>query len=322
MMWCLKPNEKKLMQFKEVPRIAPYGMKPADNPKNFPGGVSSEIYVMAFIPGGVSRKVDALGQTIVDHRKVVCELKSLTGFGAPMLLWKESQAKTHIKDLELYRVTDDMSKDEYNLFLSKPIMVTLDADDDRKIEYKDPGGNSMESDLRILPGDVLWAHLSSNFISTYNLENYIREKESTDIGDRTFSTRADIIDRRENFAFEGIPENEEEKPNSPTNNPSMYSGVLLHSGEFVYDDIDLHIPGRGFDFVFKRTYRSQCIYSGVLGWGWDHNYNRRLLELPGGDLIYYDGTGRRERYKAKKSGETITGYESPAGRFTEMKKEK
>jgi len=44
-----------------------------------------------------------------------------------------------------------------------------------------------------------------------------------------------------------VLDNEEtDKPNSPTNNPSIYSGVLLHSGEFVYEDMDLHIVARQY----------------------------------------------------------------------------
>lgn len=38
------------------------------------------------------------------------------------------------------------------------------------------------------------------------------------------------------------------------------------------------VPGRGIDFAFARTYRSQTIYPGPLGWGWDFNYNKRLVE--------------------------------------------
>jgi hypothetical protein len=38
-----------------------------------------------------------------------------------------------------------------------------------------------------------------------------------------------------------------------------YSNVMLDTGEFVYNEVDLSIPGRGFDFVFARTYRSQSI---------------------------------------------------------------
>ncbi|MCP4116569.1 MAG: hypothetical protein GY737_14380, partial [Desulfobacteraceae bacterium] len=123
------------------------------------------------------------------------------------------------------------------------------------------------------------------------------------------------MDRADNFI-----EGQTEKPNSPANNPSMYSGVFTHSGEFVTGDVDLSLPGRGFSFVFSRTYRSQAIYSGVLGWGWDHSYNRRLVELPAGDIIYFGGSGRRERYKAIKSNGAITGYTAPKGHFTQLKK--
>ena len=70
--------------------------------------------------------------------------------------------------------------------------------------------------------------------------------------------------------------------------------INLSTGEFVLEQTDLHIPGRGLDFEIKRTYRS---YAGLLineGWGtgpwdlvnvdfetpvgdhWDFNYNMRI----------------------------------------------
>ncbi|MCP4149111.1 MAG: hypothetical protein GY757_15290, partial [bacterium] len=129
------------------------------------------------------------------------------------------------------------------------------------------------------------------------------------------------MDRIKNLDKEKIDGGTEtEKPNSPANNPSVYSGVFLQSGEFTTGGVDMSIPGRGFDFLLARTYRSQSLYSGVLGWGWDHNYNKRLLEMYGGDIIYYDGSGRRERFKAIIEDDEITGYESPPGWFTELKR--
>ena len=41
--------------------------------------------------------------------------------------------------------------------------------------------------------------------------------------------------------------------------------------------VDLRIPGRGFDFVFQRAYRSRATGWGVLGYNWDHSYNSRLF---------------------------------------------
>jgi YD repeat-containing protein len=114
--------------------------------------------------------------------------------------------------------------------------------------------------------------------------------------------------------------NSQERPNSQVNNPAVYNNVMLDTGELVWPETDLIIPGRGMDFVFQRTYRSQIIYSGVLGWGWDHNYNKRMLELYSGDIIYYDGSGRKERFKAEKKGNTIIGYKAPQGWFVELKK--
>jgi RHS repeat-associated protein len=124
---------------------------------------------------------------------------------------------------------------------------------------------------------------------------------------------------------------------APRNNPSIgmgettflgpglmnvpaYSGVYLHSGEFFLEEHDLVIPGRGFDFDFHRVYKSQSIFSGPLGWNWDHAYNRRLLELPTGDVLYFNGMGRRERYVAVKYGDVVSGYTSPAGALSELKK--
>ncbi|MCX6580470.1 MAG: hypothetical protein NT166_09825 [Candidatus Aminicenantes bacterium] len=54
--------------------------------------------------------------------------------------------------------------------------------------------------------------------------------------------------------------------------------------------------------------------------GWDHNYNKHLVEMLGGDILYYDGTGRRERYEAIKQNNIIKAYKAPAGWFTELKK--
>jgi YD repeat-containing protein len=58
-----------------------------------------------------------------------------------------------------------------------------------------------------------------------------------------------------------------------------------------------------------------------LGWNWDHNYNRRLQELPDGSLVYFDGAGRRDVFRAVKNEEgAVLRYEPPGGRFVETYK--
>ena len=37
------------------------------------------------------------------------------------------------------------------------------------------------------------------------------------------------------------------------------------------------------------SYKSQVEYNGVLGYNWDHNYNKRLVVNTGGSVTYIDG---------------------------------
>ncbi len=115
---------------------------------------------------------------------------------------------------------------------------------------------------------------------------------------------------------------------SPRLNPSLSgsegNNTFLHSGEWSLTAVDLVIKGRGFDFVFIRKYESQSIYVGPLGQNWDHFYFMRLLELPNGDVFYYDGLGRKELFRALPPPNTpVIGtllYASPPGQFAELKK--
>ncbi len=271
-------------EYEDIEKIAPSGVKQADNPEEYP----AVVRVMARLPVG-------------DGSAVTADLWSLNAAGEHLSATKGA-VETYIKDLTLTQKSTVMGDKDYNVYLSAPIRVTLLPNESVGTE-------------KILAGDRLRVNLSPLVADRYQDTQtgkypYITKEDCEAISAEVAAVRADIVDREENFQ-----ENQTEKPASPANNPSMYSGVLLHSGEFVYDDVDMVIPGRGFDFVFKRTYRSRVLYPGVMGWGWDHNYNRRLLELPGGDVIYFDGTGRRERFTFADNR-----YTAPAGWFTQLKK--
>ena len=71
--------------------------------------------------------------------------------------------------------------------------------------------------------------------------------------------------------------------------------VYLFSGEFFYEKEDLRIPGRGFDFVWKRKYRSREGITTPMGVNWDHSYNI-YIEADGDNLVLHDGNARRDRY--------------------------
>jgi YD repeat-containing protein len=49
-------------------------------------------------------------------------------------------------------------------------------------------------------------------------------------------------------------------------------------------------------FDVARTYRSQVRYSGPLGRGWDSPANARLAPAGGGNVLFFDGTGRRDTF--------------------------
>ncbi len=93
-------------------------------------------------------------------------------------------------------------------------------------------------------------------------------------------------------------------------------GTLLASGEMTFSATDLAVRGRGLDFAFTRTYRSQTVGSGPLGPGWDFGFHMRLRELPNGDVELYDGRLRRERFERNGDGS----YRSPRGLFSVLTK--
>jgi len=67
------------------------------------------------------------------------------------------------------------------------------------------------------------------------------------------------------------------------------------SGEFHQEAIDLRIPGRGFPFVWARTYRSRIGRPTEIGNNWDYSYNLRV-EPFGRNRVLAAGNGRRDMY--------------------------
>ena len=99
-------------------------------------------------------------------------------------------------------------------------------------------------------------------------------------------------------------------------NPQAGTGgdpVILRTGELVLSATDLIIPGRGFDFRVKRSYRSQYNFNGPLGHNWEFNHGERLLlPLPGDPVqrvLVVDGGGRVDGYVRNPDGS----FSSPDG---------
>lgn len=92
--------------------------------------------------------------------------------------------------------------------------------------------------------------------------------------------------------------------------------VTLFSGQFVHQEVDFELKGRGFDFVFTRTYKNQVVYSGPLGANWDHNYNLWLrVEDGGGRVSRSTGMLREDTYvRAEEEGK----FKIPDGSFSQL----
>ncbi|MCO5165161.1 MAG: DUF6531 domain-containing protein [Planctomycetes bacterium] len=91
--------------------------------------------------------------------------------------------------------------------------------------------------------------------------------------------------------------------------------VLLATGEELLERVDLHLPGVGMDFVFRRTYRSKVKYLGPLGHGWDFNWDDGLVFDWLGNVTRQNGRGRPVEWKKKLVAGT---YETPPGHFSTL----
>ncbi|MEO8378031.1 MAG: hypothetical protein ABI779_00060 [Acidobacteriota bacterium] len=73
--------------------------------------------------------------------------------------------------------------------------------------------------------------------------------------------------------------------------------ILVHSGELSRTATDLAIRSRGIDFILARYYSSAVYSFGPLGRNFDSPLFARTLWLPSGELVFFDGTGRVERFR-------------------------
>lgn len=143
------------------------------------------------------------------------------------------------------------------------------------------------------------------------------ESDGSDDGDDDGCSGADCDQEPGNCAGGGAGSDDDKCSNAKGSSQGGSCGngqtdpVNLFCGEFVWEEEDLRIPGRGFDFVWTRTYRSRTRdWSGLggtagniagLGPNWDHPYNLRLKPV-GTSLWLCDGTGRIDSYTVQPDG--------------------
>ncbi|MBI3850278.1 MAG: hypothetical protein HY298_08320 [Verrucomicrobia bacterium] len=78
-------------------------------------------------------------------------------------------------------------------------------------------------------------------------------------------------------------------------------GVNGFSGEFVLASVDLHISGRGPDFIWARKYRSRVGPDTAQGNGWDYSYNIFARRV-GSHVEVHDGNSRRDVFLLQPDG--------------------
>jgi RHS repeat-associated protein len=90
-------------------------------------------------------------------------------------------------------------------------------------------------------------------------------------------------------------------PCPPNDGDNGTDPIHLFSGEFYEEVIDMKIPGRGFDFIWSRMYRSRNGRLTEMGhhWEWSYNVFVRMLE---GDIVLNDGGGREDVYPKQADG--------------------
>ena len=88
--------------------------------------------------------------------------------------------------------------------------------------------------------------------------------------------------------------------------------VNTATGNYTYAHVDMKLPGKGLPFIFERSYNSQDIQDGPLGFGWTHNWNARAsLDAASGAVTVRWGDGRTETWASDGAG----GFTSQYGVF-------
>ena len=86
-------------------------------------------------------------------------------------------------------------------------------------------------------------------------------------------------------------------------------GVNAVLGNFVLQEQDLAVPGRGLPVAFTRTYNSASVADGPLGPGWTHSFNLAVLPDGADAMLVRNADGRLDRFSQQPDGS----YTAPSG---------
>jgi len=96
--------------------------------------------------------------------------------------------------------------------------------------------------------------------------------------------------------------------------PEVGDEVLLHSGETRRVEVDLHIKGRGMDFIWARWYRSGYGLDSAQGKRWDFSYNVHI-EGGGPHVKVFEGNSHSAYFLQQSDGSYAADQFFREGRF-------
>ena len=293
---------------RQIVQIAPFGV-----PSVSEGGNGQQrpglIRIQATLPAQLGQN----GQT------VMLDLQSVGPTGAAIAPAGDSTVLTDLPPValtgtdhgvKLTRLSDKPYDEGNQLYLSEPIVVLADLKASHKYHRNpDEDGRCTRCDLKKekAPDDA--RELLSGESVAVRFPTPLRTllQKVFDV-DQLDGSQLDVASVRWELTPAPLQE--------PVQNAVPQQGVMLHSGEMTSSAVDLTIAGRGMDFVFERTYRSQALGAGPFGPGWEHSFSQRLRALPNGDVELYDGRARRDVFKAAAAGN----FTSPTGIFSTLQK--
>lgn len=86
------------------------------------------------------------------------------------------------------------------------------------------------------------------------------------------------------------------KGNGPGDNGTGFGDpVWAYDGSLYLNYTDIS-AGVNFPIQLTRRYDSKSEYDSAVGYGWSHNYDKRLFEYPDGSIVIRTGCGSRSRY--------------------------
>lgn len=95
---------------------------------------------------------------------------------------------------------------------------------------------------------------------------------------------------------------------------TLLDPVVVHSGAFALDVVDVEIASIGMPLRLVRSYKSGPVSWGPWGYGWDHNYHAYLRVLTDGSIAIWTGRHREEIYRPAAGG----GFTPPLGVFRRL----